>query len=400
MNHLKDKFETIMPLVDKILLKGGHVYIVGGAVRDYFLQKESKDLDIVITGVQLDSILDILSTMGKIKEVGKSFGIIKFIPFGQTEEIDIALPRTERKTGTGYQGFEVTVDHLLPIESDLERRDFTINSMAYSFESGLVDPFNGYTDLKNGLIKMTNPVAFGEDPLRMLRAIQFASRFGFEIEDSTFESIKKNSHLIKEISSERILIEFEKIVTKGDIYLGVKKLVISGLYKELFGEPKNPASLEFEFGQAKTIAEFLTLLFLLRKQAGTKLRAGSDIYKNEMHGDIDTFKAMQAIEFGLQAQQVYSYASIRFKAYKMFKMSPASFDCKFFSNSFSYAIEELKSGEFPKSLKELVINGNDLVNIGYVGPEIGKMLDKIMLDIYDKKVTNTKEDILNFLKPH
>lgn len=167
MKILQDKFIKIQSVVNEVKSLDGHIYIVGGAVRDAFIGKESKDLDIVITGVHLDSVLNILGRNGKIKEVGRSFGIIKFIPFGETEDIDVAIPRTERKISTGYQGFEITIDHLLPIEKDLERRDFTINSIAYSFETGIVDPFNGVQDLKLKRIKMTNAKAFQEDPLRM-----------------------------------------------------------------------------------------------------------------------------------------------------------------------------------------------------------------------------------------
>ena len=89
---------------------GGKLYAVGGIIRDEILGKSSKDLDILITGVSLDRLEHILINHGKVKEVGKSFGIIKFVPKDETEEIDIAIPRTERKISTGYQGFEVTSD--------------------------------------------------------------------------------------------------------------------------------------------------------------------------------------------------------------------------------------------------------------------------------------------------
>src|SRR5690606_8675300 len=145
----------------------------------------------------------------------------KFKPHGSVEDIDIAIPRTERATGEGgHKGFEVSSDHNLPIEKDLERRDFTINAIAKDINGNVIDPFGGQRDLKEKIIRVVNPQAFSDDPLRMLRAVQFAARFGFPIEPKTEQLIKANAHRIREIAAERILIELEKIVKKGDVLYG------------------------------------------------------------------------------------------------------------------------------------------------------------------------------------
>lgn len=206
-----------LPFKAEIEQAGGKIYSVGGAVRDGILNKPSKDLDLLITGLPLDKIEQILTKYGRTDNVGKSFGIIKF-NHPKLGELDIAIPRTERANGQGgYQGFDVVADHELPIEKDLERRDFTINAMAKDSDGNMIDPYNGQQDLKDKMIRMVNPQAFKDDPLRMIRAVQFAARFGFGIEPQTMEAIKENAARIKEISPERILIEFDKIIKANKI---------------------------------------------------------------------------------------------------------------------------------------------------------------------------------------
>jgi len=202
-----------LPFKQEIEGLGAKIYSVGGAVRDEFLGKESKDLDILITGIPMDNLEQLLSKYGRVDAVGKSFGVIKFKPKGSTEDIDIAIPRTEVPTGAGgHKGFDVKSDHTLPIEDDLKRRDLTINAIAKDSEGNIIDPFGGVEDLKNKIIRAVDPNAFNDDPLRMLRAVQFSARFGFTIEPNTMEMIKQTADKVKTISPERVIIEFEKIV--------------------------------------------------------------------------------------------------------------------------------------------------------------------------------------------
>jgi tRNA nucleotidyltransferase/poly(A) polymerase len=328
-----------------------------------------------------------------MNEVGKSFGIIKFVPKGETEEIDIAIPRTEKKIREGYQGFEVVSDHTLPIETDLYRRDFTINSMAMDVKGTLIDPFNGYEDLKNKIIRLTNPDAFTDDPLRMLRAVQFASRFGFEIETITLELIKLNSEKISEISPERILIEFEKIVSKGDPYVGALLLIKTKLYKAIF---KTTAGGLGRIEECKTIGEFLFTLFKARRESLTK---GSDIYKNQMHGEIDTFKEIKGYELGTRYfNEKETFPELRMRLFKMYNISSTCFDSKIFDSVILREISLFKKGIFPKTLKELKVDGNDLMELGFQGPEISKAFETILIAIFEGTLKNTKRSIIKFLK--
>lgn len=192
---------------------GGEIYEVGGCVRDDLLGHPSKDRDYLVTKVPMERLVALLKPLGKVALVGKSFGVIKFTP--HTSPIvthDIALPRTEKSTGTAHRDFEVTYDPALPVEVDLARRDFTVNAIAKDLRTGkLIDPFHGQVDLKKRILKQVFLQAFPEDPLRILRGIQFAARFGLTIEDATAASMREHAELLKTISGERIMEEITKL---------------------------------------------------------------------------------------------------------------------------------------------------------------------------------------------
>jgi tRNA nucleotidyltransferase/poly(A) polymerase len=173
------------------------VYLVGGVVRDVVAGKQvrdSKDIDMVVSGVPQETLQTFLESIGRVSLVGNVFGVLKFRPPNTKEEIDIALPRTEVKRGErgGYRDVHVDVDHLLPIEKDLERRDFTINAMAIDLSAGvLIDPFGGREDMYQRVIRAVGDpqMRFAEDRTRILRAIRFAACFGYTIEKRTWDAL-------------------------------------------------------------------------------------------------------------------------------------------------------------------------------------------------------------------
>lgn len=236
---------TDMPgLPDKLtaeILEKGKIYEVGGAVREFlYTGQESEEKDYLVTGLALEDLTGLLKQYGKVDLVGKSFGVIKFSPFNKTERItyDIAIPRKEYSTGSGHKDFQVQFDHTLKVEDDLGRRDFTVNALAREIPSGkIIDPFGGQADLKRQMIRQVFPEAFLEDPLRMLRAIQFAARFEFQIEPQTFDTLKRNAALISTVSPERIQEELNKLLLKADKpSLGFRLMQDSGLLKHILPE--------------------------------------------------------------------------------------------------------------------------------------------------------------------
>ena len=209
-DSLKDKFMAIdiAKLVNK---QGGRTFYVGGYVRDEILNKPSKDVDIEVHGITSDKLKSILMDLGKLRTQGASFGVYNLEGY----DIDISQPRKETATGRGHKDFEVFVDPFIGYEKAAERRDFTINAMMKDVLTGeIVDPFGGYDDCKNGIIRHVNDNTFREDPLRVLRAAQFASRFGFKIALETKDIMRDMD--LSTLSHERIYNEMKKALMKSD----------------------------------------------------------------------------------------------------------------------------------------------------------------------------------------
>jgi len=228
--------------VVEAILKAGSIYEVGGAVRDRMLNRniEVKDRDYLVCGIDYRELSDILKKFGQVDLVGRSFGVIKYTEYHDDTPctFDIVLPRKEFSTGVGHRDFSVTFDPGLKVEDDLLRRDFTINAMAVSLENDkLIDPYGGMTDLKNKCIRMVSPDSFPEDPLRMLRAVQFAARFEFEIEPATLSAMTEHARLIKTISPERIAEELNKMLTLADRpSIGFRLMLENGLLEHVIPE--------------------------------------------------------------------------------------------------------------------------------------------------------------------
>lgn len=200
------------------ILGQGKIYEVGGVVRDRLLfpGKEVNDRDYLVTGIPYETLTKLLRKHGRVDLVGQSFGVIKFTQSTASgpSTFDITLPRTEHSTGVGHKDFNVTFDPNLPVETDLQRRDFTVNAMALALDSdAIIDPLNGQADLQARQLRMVYAESFADDPLRMLRAVQFAARFDFTIEAETMQAMKQRAHLIASVSVERIAEELNKLLT-------------------------------------------------------------------------------------------------------------------------------------------------------------------------------------------
>jgi tRNA nucleotidyltransferase (CCA-adding enzyme) len=213
------------------------VYAVGGYVRDHIRKDPSTDVDILIAHHTVDKIIKKMGPHGKVDVVGKSFGVIKFTIDKKT--YDIALPRKDRPKQTKvrkHKDFIISADPNMPLEKDLERRDFRSNSMAVRLKDGKVfDPFEGQKDIEEKTIKLTNPRAFPDDPLRVLRAARFSSVLDFAV-DIKIYTIAKDIDL-SGISAERIKEELFKILLhSSQPSLGLDELFKLGALRQLFPE--------------------------------------------------------------------------------------------------------------------------------------------------------------------
>lgn len=190
--------------------EGGRVFYVGGLVRDRILGKENKDIDIEVHGISPEGLERILDDLGKRTEMGADFGIFGLKGY----DLDIAMPRKEEATGRGHRDFTVYVDPFLGTEKAAKRRDFTMNALMQDVLTGeVIDHFGGVADIKNGIIRHVNPDTFVEDPLRVLRAGQFAARFGFTVADETVDLSKTMD--LTALARERIMGEMEKAMLKA-----------------------------------------------------------------------------------------------------------------------------------------------------------------------------------------
>lgn len=217
---------------------GEDVYIVGGYVRDKILGcAKDEGIDILITHFTIEQIIDRLMEYGKVDQVGKSFGIIKFNTKGKT--YDIALPRKDLPSEAevrGHKDFIISSDPNLPLEEDLKRRDFRCNSIAVRLSDGEVnDPLDGLEDIKQKIIRLTNHQAFPEDPLRVLRAARFASVLGFSIDPDIY-GISKTIDLVG-LSVERVNEEFFRILLESPMpSVGLEELFMLDALHQLFPE--------------------------------------------------------------------------------------------------------------------------------------------------------------------
>ncbi len=186
-------FKALLEIPDRF--PKAEVFLVGGIVRDLLIKRKSEDYDFMVTGVALGPLAKYLQEKGQVNLVGKNFGVLKFRPKNSVLTFDLSLPRTEFSTKDGSRrDFSVQYDPALSVEEDLQRRDFTINAMAFNIRTKkLIDPFNGQQDLKKRLIRAVGKPKerFREDYSRILRAIRFACQLNMEIEKNTWAELKK-----------------------------------------------------------------------------------------------------------------------------------------------------------------------------------------------------------------
>ena len=452
-----DLHPAVLSLVDAVRAAGGRVYMVGGTLRDFLLGKAYKDLDLLVSGLPQNDLMRLLRRRGRMQRVGQAFGVLKFLPHGwDGSPIDIALPRVETSTGIGHRDFEVAFDHTLPIETDLERRDFTINAMALDLlDERLMDPFGGHADLEQCLLRQVSPMAFPEDPLRMLRGVQFASRFGLHVEPGTRSAMSAHAASINTVAPERIAMELQKLFQAPKPSHGFVLMHEVGLLTHLFPEIDRLTAIhDTRSAVSQGDSPLETSLFGCSMRRLDAVQQGADLVnRGDLHVLLaalwldcrpaedestgaqqaplrwaaslaqERLEALRATTIGVRPALVA--ALIAGSDFEVDTLAPAGglrhfahrlgcdeafmvIDLRVadrFANHADQGIDdlldvrrrlraEIERGS-PLGLKDLAVNGNDLRQIGVApGPGMGRILNDLLRKVLDDPACNTREELL------
>jgi tRNA nucleotidyltransferase (CCA-adding enzyme) len=208
---------------------GGRALIVGGWVRDRLMGRTSKDIDVEVYGVGALRLRQLLESLGRVDTVGESFQVYK------CGDIDVSLPRRESKSGRGHRAFEVTGDPAMSIAEAARRRDFTVNAIAWDpLTEEYLDPFDGQGDIGRRLLRVVDRERFPDDSLRVLRAVQFAARLEFQLDDEARELCRAIA--LDDLPAERVWGEIEKLIAAPRPSIGFALAMELGVVAKLFPE--------------------------------------------------------------------------------------------------------------------------------------------------------------------
>ncbi|HEY0376197.1 MAG TPA: HD domain-containing protein [Pyrinomonadaceae bacterium] len=225
--------EKVLKLARAVRAEGGRALLVGGCVRDSLMGGKPKDWDVEVYAVEPARLRSLLEKLGRVDAVGEAFTVYKVGP-----DLDVSLPRRERKSGRGHRAFVVEGDPTMSVEEAARRRDFTINAILEDPLTGeILDPHGGRDDLDHKLLRAVSRETFAEDSLRVLRAAQFAARFEFDMEEGTIELCRSID--LTDLPRERVWGEMEKLLLRARRpSIGFQWLHKLGAFDQLFPELK------------------------------------------------------------------------------------------------------------------------------------------------------------------
>ena len=404
--NLPPKVEYI---INKIYENNYEAYIVGGCVRDAILGLKPHDYDIT-TSAPPDAIIDIFKGFRCI-ETGIQHGTVSIVIEKDIYEITTYRIEGEYKDHRRPE----SVDFTNKLEEDLKRRDFTINAMAYNEKEGLIDLFGGKEDIESRVIRTVGNTydRFNEDGLRMIRAIRFSSKLDFQIEEDTLKAIYDNANIIKDISLERITDEFSKIILSDNpeniIYLFKTKILkylnisneenehkLLKLYKKINILKKIDKNLVkrlvvldylMEDLQINTKSFCTTLIYSKKiiKNHDTIL----ELLKNVKIERLDKFmikKILNKIDKNLFEE----YLDISRVIYKDEKNFIKIIDI----------LKEIEENNECYNIKNLKVNGKDIMSLGYKNKEIGEILTYLLEEVIKNPKINQKELLMEKIKKY
>lgn len=436
---------SVRDILDKFTKANYEIYIVGGAVRDVLMGRNTNDWDFT-TNATPEEILKVIP--GGL--YNNLFGtVFTDNPDDPERPHEITTFRTEE----GYNDYRHPdkISWGKTLKEDLSRRDFTINSLALDKDLKLIDLYEGEKDIDAKLIRAVgDPDArFSEDALRMMRAVRIAAELGFTIEEKTFEAIKKNAALIGKIAKERVKEEFFKLIASPNPYDGIVLFRNCGLMQEIlpemekcFGvEQKSPGRhhiydvgthLLMSLKSCKSkdpVTRFATLIHDIGKpQTYKKLDTGViTFYNHEMVSTKIAENIAERLRFSRKETDKF-VTLVRWHQFTVGEMQTDSAVRRFIRNvgveniddmlalrvadrlgsgarETSWRLEDFKKRivevqKEPFSVRDLKIDGNDVMKVLKLspGPEVGKILEKIFEEVVEKKVANEKEVLLNKLE--
>ena len=425
------------------LNKNGNGFLVGGAVRDLIMRRDPGDYDFA-TDIEYSRLKKIFADYSP-KEVGAHFGILLIKVNGKSYEI----ARFRKEKGVYNSRHPKEIKFIDNIDEDLARRDFTMNALAYSEKTGVIDLYGGKTDIKNGIIRFVGDpnLRIEEDALRIMRAFRFISKLGFILDKKTAEAIHKKRKFLNKISKERIFDELSKILLGSyakKALCEMKKLGILGFIIPEFKQMKT-----FKFGSFKEknnlFSHIVDTVSLCQRDLITRLAAlfhdlgkintrvidakGNFFYYGHekesaliAEEKLRHFKASNDIVFSVRnliLNHMILEKDLSIKELKklimglgeknmarLFDLILANTNSKndldkekgqILIDRLKNRIEEIeKTGKIP-DIRDISISGVDLINLGFEAKEIGKIKNEIYDLILDEKLENEKEVIINYL---
>ncbi len=431
--------EKVNIIIKSLESKGFEAYAVGGCVRDSLLGITPFDWDITTNALPCD----IKNIFPKTFDTGIKHGTVSVLIDDEIFEVT-----TFRCDGDYIDNRRPeSVSFTKSLNEDLKRRDFTINSMAYNETSGIVDYFDGLSDLKNKIIRCVGDAdtRFSEDSLRILRAVRFAAQKGFDIEEKTLESIKRNGELIKNLSAERIISEITKIVVSDpfkikDLYnLGVLKFIMPemclcfetkqnikwhiydvgihslNVVKNL---PEKPylkfSGLMHDWGKPHTKGKNEEGEDTFRNHAKVSIELAEKFLNRFKFSNADKDKILRLIKYHdreIIPEKKYVKRAINCVGEDIFLdlINLKRADCLSQNleltsprlavyDKYEEIYNEVISGNEAFSVKKLKINGKDLINLGFNGKKIGDTLKILLEKVIDDPELNKKEKLLDIAK--
>lgn len=428
-------------VIDILEASGFEAYCVGGCVRDSLMGKEPSDWDIC-TSCEPENLKDIFSCY-KIIETGLKHGTITVV----IDSMQIEITTFRKDLSYCDHRHPESVEFVSSLKEDLSRRDFTVNSLAYNNKSGLIDYFGGLNDIENKIIRCVGEpyTRFEEDALRILRALRFASTLKFEIDAKTKSAIYKKAELLSFVSKERIRDELLKLLT-GENVLSVlieyKEIIFSiipelkkcdltpqntphhcyNVYEHTAHSVSNIEPLPYlrmtmllhDIGKPNTlktdkqgISHFKTHPYVGRQLAEKILHclrfSNKDI--NYICDLIEQHDNRFPANENSVKKFISKYGKDFFKDYIKIRKADTLAQSKYMREDKLRTISEVKNigdkvikSNVPLNLKDLEINGNDLIEIGFAGDAIGKILNEILTLVLENKLENTKSELMNFAR--